>query len=74
MPETGNRVLPTNVDEANNFEVDQKYFDCMLCCKQNANQEDLEKENKEDPLLVQAKVVECEILDSISLRQSTNCT
>ena len=70
LPETCNKDLPSNIDAANNFEVNQKYLDCILCSKQREDNEDLEKGDKEEPLLIPAKVVECENLDSISLRRS----
>jgi len=74
LPETCNRALPSTVNDANNFEVNQKYLDCMLCSKQSNDEEEVEKGEIEDSLLISAKVVECENLDSISLRQLTITT
>ena len=74
LPETCNKSLPSTVNDANNFEVNQKYFDCMLCSKQRNVEEEIEKGEIEDSLLISAKVVECENLDSISLRQLTITT
>jgi len=74
LPETCNKDLPSTIKDANNFEVDQKYFDCILCSKQRSDEPDVEKTEKEDPLLFTSKVVECENLDSISLRQLTILT
>ena len=74
LPETCNKDLPSTIKDANNFEVDQKYFDCILCSKQRPDEPDVEKTEKEDPLLFTSKVVECENLDSISLRQLTILT
>ena len=74
LPETCNKDLPSNINDANNFEVNQKYFDCILCSKQRADVEEPEKGEKEDPLLATSKVVECENLDTISLRQLTIIT
>jgi len=74
LPETCGKDLPSNIDAANNFEVNQKYFDCILCSKLRGDEEDLEKSDKQEALLVPTKVVECENLDSISLRQLTITT
>ena len=71
LPETCNKDLPSTVKDANNFEVNQKYFDCILCSKQRTEHDEVEKGEKEDPLLINAKVVECENLDRLSLRRNT---
>ena len=71
LPETCNKALPSTIKDANNFEVNQKYFDCILCSKQRTDDDELEKGEKDDPLLLNAKLVECENLDRLSLRQST---
>lgn len=71
LPETCNKALPSTIKDANNFEVNQKYFDCILCSKQRTDDDELEKGEKDDPLLLNAKLVECENLDRLSLRQNT---
>ena len=74
LPETCDKDLPNTVSDANNFGVEQSYLDCILCSKFKTQEEKMDKGEKEDPLLLTAKVVECENLDRISLRQHTITT
>ena len=71
LPETCDKDLPNTVNDANNFGIDQSYLDCILCTKLGTREEEVEKGEKDEPLLITTKVVECENLDRISIRQHT---
>jgi len=72
LPETCDKDLPNTINDANNFGVDQSYLDCILCSKVKSREgEKDEKVEKDDPLLRNSKVVECDTLDRISIRQLT---
>ena len=74
LPETCDKDLPNTVNDANKFGIEQSYLDCILCSKIKAREKEIEKGEKEDPLLLGTKVVECENLDRISIRQCTLST